>query len=416
MHTKGTTSKRVKLNPSDSGADSVVYDQLLNQPLIWPKERSESKRNSRGCGLNTTLNFGAQAVTAVVAIVGLPFIVRNLQADAYGLISLAISALALSSLLDLGLGRATTNAVADCLSAGDRNALKSVVWTSLSLQFLAGIAGGLILFLCASPLVSNVLKISPSLRGDAVYEFRLIALAIPFVIGTAALRGVLEGALRFDLVNLVRIPLNASSYLIPLGGALLHISVPGIVALMVSMRAMGLVTYLILCWSVLPELARKPVFDSRTVRRLMSYGGWVFISNLILPIYMQLDRYIIAATAGVGALTFYSVPFEILTGLSILPISLLSSLFPLISGLRGSERESSLEAVYARPLKYLALALGPIVLALIIFSHDVLYVWQGAAFADKSALVLQILLIGSLINAFAMVPGTWLCGISRPDV
>jgi O-antigen/teichoic acid export membrane protein len=260
------------------------------------------------------------------------------------------------------------------------------------------------------------LSISPSLRGDAVYEFRLIALAIPFVIGAAALRGVLEGALRFDLVNFVRIPLNLSAYLIPLGGALLHMSVPGIIALMVATRCIGLVAYLVLCRIALPELSRKPSFDSATVVRLISYGGWVSVSNLIQPIYTQLDRYMIGATVGVAALTFYSVPFEILTGLSILPISLLSSLFPLISGLRGSERESSLEAVYARPLKYLALALGPIVLALVTFSHDVLLVWQGAAFADKSTLVLQILLIGSFVNALAMVPGTWLLGISRPDV
>ena len=370
----------------------------------------------RAFGRNTVLNLGGQLVVAAIALVTLPFIVRTLQADAYGLLALALSAFGLSSLLDLGLGRATTNAVADRLGAGIGAPVSAVVWTSVTIQVLAGTFGGLILFSIAPFLVATLAHVPSNLIVDATREFRLLALAAPLIMMSAALRGVLEGAQRFDFVNYVRVPLNASSYLLPLLGARLHFSVTSIVLLLVLARLAATLAYVGCCVASLPELTIKPQFRWTLFGRLMRYGGWVSVSNVVTPILSQLDRYIIGWLVGLGALTYYVVPVEMLNGLYIIPMSVVSTLFPLISSLRPEERASYLGTFFARPIKYIFVSLGPMVLALIALAPDVLSLWQGPTFAARSVHVLQILAGAVLISSLGWVPGCLLNGISRPDV
>jgi len=254
------------------------------------------------------------------------------------------------------------------------------------------------------------------LIADATNEFRLLALALPLIMASSGLRGVLEGAQRFDFVNYVRVPLNASSYLLPLLGARWHHSVSAIVLLLVFARLAATLAYLGLCIVSLPELTSKPSFRWTLFKRLMTYGGWAAVSNIITPVLTQLDRYIIAWLVGVGALTYYAVPFEMLNGLFLIPMSIVSTLFPLISGLRPEERALYLDTVFARPIKYIFVSLGPITLAMIALAPEILSLWQGPYFAARSAQVLQILAIGVFISSLGWVPGCLLNGISRPDV
>lgn len=67
---------------------------------------------------NTLLNFVGQALP-LVAVVTIPFIVRGLGIERFGLLSLAWVVLGYFTIFDLGLGRATTKYVAEALGKGD---------------------------------------------------------------------------------------------------------------------------------------------------------------------------------------------------------------------------------------------------------------------------------------------------------
>lgn len=72
--------------------------------------------------------------------------------------------------------------------------------------------------------------------------------------------------------------------------------------------------------------------------------------------------------------------------------------------------------LFSRSIKYSLLTLGPIVLMLVLFAEEILQIWLGTDFATKSAIVLQILALGVLVNSLAYTPYSLLQGIGRPDI
>jgi O-antigen/teichoic acid export membrane protein len=68
-----------------------------------------------------------------------------------------------------------------------------------------GVAAWAALHLLAPILVTRVLNVPTELRDEAVGAFRILALAVPFVVSTAGLRGLLEAVQRFDFLKGFRV-------------------------------------------------------------------------------------------------------------------------------------------------------------------------------------------------------------------
>jgi O-antigen/teichoic acid export membrane protein len=367
-------------------------------------------------GRNSALNFSGQVAVAVAAIACIPRTVRYCGPDAYGLLALALAAFGISGLLELGLGRATTNAVAEYLSLGRGSAVGAVVWTSLLAQTLLGALGGLTIITSRSFIVFKLLRVPPHLANEAIQTFTVLGVALPIILGSSSLRGALEGAQRFDLVNAVKAPLNVSTYVIPFLAALAGLRVHHIVLLLAIARILATIGYLLLCCAALPAVRARVKWENAQALHLAGYAGWVTVSNLVMPLLTQVDRYLIASLVGVGVVAFYSVPFEVLNGLLIIPGSLALALFPAFSGLTQSNDERQLTDLYARPIEYMSLLLGVIALTITAFARPFLTLWQGAAFARQSATVLQILAVGAVLNAIGWIPANLIMGLRRPDM
>ena len=369
--------------------------------------------NTKTLARNTVINFCGQAIVALSALIMVPHIVRGLGYSAYGLLSLALLVFGSFSLLELGLGRATTKYVAEYLSTREYEKIGSVVWTSLSIQLIIGSVGGAVLAL-ATPALTIRMNLQVELIPDATKVFYILAVSAPLILCTSALRGALEGAQRFDLVNYAKIALNLSTYLIPLLCARLNIAVSVIVFYMLLARIVAIATYFMLVLYTLPQTKKISPFKNIRVKTLFSYAGWVAISNLITPFLVQIDRYFIASLVAVSAVTFYAVPFELLNGLWIIPGSIASVLFPAFSSSKLSE--SYIYALFHRSIKYILLSLGPVVLFFVVFSTEILTIWQSVDFATRSSVVLQILVMGVLVNSLGWVPSNLVMGVGRPDV
>jgi len=363
---------------------------------------------------NTLLNFTGQAMPLLVGVITIPFIVRGLGTERFGLLSLAWVVLGYFAIFDLGLGRATTKFVAEALGKGEDEEIPSIVWTAVTVQAVLGIVGALVLAGITPLLVERVLNIPPDLVGEAKATFYLLALSVPVVLVSGSFRGVLEASQRFDLVNAVKIPTSALTFLLPLVGLWLGFKLPGVVILILSARVGALAAFMIINLRIIPNLGRYS--GSFTLfPRLFAYGGWVTVSNIAGPILRYLDRFLIGTLLTMTAVAYYTAPFEVITRLWILPSSLVMTLFPAFSTL-GTTRKEDLQKLYIRSIKYLLLSTGPIVLILIMFAGNILRLWLGNDFAQHSTLVFQLLLLGTLAGLLAPVSGALLQGLGRPDI
>jgi O-antigen/teichoic acid export membrane protein len=338
-----------------------------------------------------------------------------LGVDSFGILSLAWMLLGSFTLFDLGLGRATTKFIAEEMPNGQTERLRALFWTSCAMNLTLGVAGGLAVAGLASVLAENVFRLPPELVETARTTFLILAVATPIVLVSTAFRGALEAAQRFDYVNSISVASSSLTYLLPLLGVLTGLGVCGIILLLVCARLGGALAYLLSCFKVFPILRRGVFFDLKRVRRLLTFGGWVSVSNLLNPVFVYLDRFLIGSVISIAAVAYYTAPYEMIMRLCILPASMTMTLFPAFSAMGASSKEE-LTTLYARSVKYLLLLMGLIVTLLILFAGDILRLWLGAVFAEKSTTVIQILAVGIFFNSLAYIPYALLQGIGRPDI
>lgn len=364
---------------------------------------------------NTLLNFIGQVVPSFVGMVTIPFIVRGLGPERFGLLSLAWAIMGYFAIFDLGLGRATTKFVAETLGKGEEDKVPYIVWTAVVIQAAFGVLGALVLAGITPLLVEHILNIPPELIGEAEATFYLLALSIPIVLVSGSFSGVLEAAQRFDLVNAIRIPSSTLTFLLPTIGLLLNFNLPGIVALILIARLGALSTLIVMNFYIAPKL-RKLAVSFTLFPHLFSFGGWVMVSNMLAPFLRYLDRFMIGALLSMSAVAFYSVPFDILERLWIIPSSLVMTLFPAFSALSGLNQHERTQKLFLQASKYLIILVTPLMLSLIAFAKPIFEIWLGIEFARQSVLPFQILSIGVLIGLLAPIPGSIILGYGRPDI
>jgi len=365
---------------------------------------------------NWVLNLLGWVVPLSVALFAIPYVVRGLGAERFGVLSIASALLGYFGIFDLGLGRATTKFVAECLARREPERLSKVVWTSLWAQFMLGALGTLITVSLIPIAVNRYLKISPALIAETRATLFVLSGSLCVVLIGNALRGVLEAGQLFHIVNYVKVPTNTSMFLLPAVGVFFHLSLPGIVWLLVGARVSATLAYLAACLRCFPALHSHFLPDKNSIRPLLVYGGWVTVSNFITPLLAYVDRFFIGSLVSMSAVGYYSAPYEAINRAWVVPATLAATLFPAFTNLDAGGSRGRLEELCARSLKSLLLISAPTLLLLALFAKQILRLWLGAEFAAQSTLTLQILALGMLINSVALVPFSLLQGVGRPDL
>jgi len=364
---------------------------------------------------NTVWNLVGQAVPLVVAIFAIPLLIKGLGTDRFGVLTLAWVVIGYFSVFDLGLGRALTQLVAKKLGAGQEGEIPALAWTNLILVLIIGLVGTLALSLLSPWLVKGALKIPKGLQPEALNAFYLLALSIPVVTSTAGLRGLLEAYQRFDLTNLVRIPLGIFTFLGPLLILPFSHSLLPVVAILAIGRLIAWVVHLFLCFNVIPAMIRGVVLQVKLVRQLILFGSWMTVTNIVGPFMVYLDRFLIGGLLSVAAVAYYATPYEVVTKLLIIPAALAGVLFPAFSTGFTQDR-SHTELLFSRGVKYIFLSLFPISLLIVTLASEGLDLWLGAEFAKNSTRVLQWLTVGVFINSLAQMAFALIQGTGRPDL
>src|SRR6267378_1657640 len=372
--------------------------------------------NGRQLTKNWSLNLFGQVLPLIVALVTMPFIVRGLGPERFGVLSIVWAVLGSLVLFDLGLSRSTTKFVAECLGRGEEQKFSSLFWTSLWSQVLIGIVGALLMAAAVPHAVDRYLKLSPSSAAETKLSFLILTVSFPVVLGGNSIRGVLEAVQRFDVVNYVKIPTYMGMFLLPAIVLPLGLGLPAIVLLLVASRLAAGLIYLAVCLRMFPSVRRNYSLDYKLMGPLLTYGGWVSISNFLAPLLVYADRFVVGSVLGMSYVSYYTAPQEAISKGAVLPGALVTTLFPALATLDASGARDRVRELCVRAIKSLLLIMTPALLIIFVFARQLLQLWLGADFAAHSAGVLQIFCVGVLVNSIAYVPFVLLQGLGRPDV
>jgi O-antigen/teichoic acid export membrane protein len=148
---------------------------------------------------------------------------------------------------------------------------------------------------------------------------------------------------------------------------------------------------------------------------ILRLGGWMSVSNIMSPLMVSLDRFLIGSLLSMAAVTYYATPYEMVTKLSFIPGAVAAVFFPAFAGTYTLDRPRT-ALLMDRAGRLLVAMIFPAILVLSTFARETLSLWIGGDFAQQSSLVLQILAIGVFVNSFAQVPFAIVQATGRPDL
>ncbi len=378
-------------------------------------KRSQTLTQSPLLAKNTVLNLIGYGSPLIVAVFSIPMIVDGLGTDRFGILTLAWVLIGYFGLLDLGLGRALTVVVAEKLGKEQTSDIPQTIWTALFAMLLVAITLSMVVLLCSHWMIYDVLIIPVGLKKETCRAFLLLAIFIPIVTVSVGFRGILEAYQRFDLVNIVRIPLGIYSFAAPLAVIPFSVDLQVVILVLCLGRVAAACMQFVFCYKIIPDLFPNFSIEPKKFWMLMRFGSWMTVTNIISPLLVYLDRLFIGALVSITAVAYYATPSEVITKLTLLSGALMSVLFPAISSSFGVDRQRS-ALLLEQGLKYVFLGTFPIVLLLVGFAPEGLAFWLDDRFLQNSTMVTRILSTGIFFTCLGQIPYAFIQGAGRPDL
>lgn len=360
-------------------------------------------------------NLVGQGAPLLAALVSIPLLIKRIGVDRFGILTIAWMLIGYFSLFDLGIGRAMSQLVSEKLAREEHDTLPALVWTGLIAMLALGVVATAVIVGLSGWAIEGGLKIPLALRAEARNALLVLAPAVPMVVVATGLRGILEAKQQFRATNLVRIPLGILMFIGPLCVLPWTNSLVAIFGVLLMIRLVTMVALFLMCRGTLPEIARIQ-FDRRILPELFKSGGWMTVSNIISPVMVQMDRFVIGAMLSMAAVTYYATPFEMVTKILIISGAISGVAFPSFARILARRDGQEANRLYWRSVKLVALGTVPPVVIIELCADFVLRFWLHGVLPAESALVLRILALGVLLNALAAVPFACLQGAKRADI
>lgn len=364
---------------------------------------------------NTVFNLIGYLIPILFAIGLIPLLLSGLGKERFGILNLVWIVIGYFSFFDFGLGRSLTKIISEKIGLNQLNQIPKIFWSSLILMFIISFLISFIAVLFVPSLLNQYLNISEHLKTETYEIFFIVSLSVPIITTSAGLRGVLEAYQRFDVVNIIRVFLGIFTFLGPLIVLVFTNSLYWIVIFLVIVRLIVWLIYFFFNLRLNKDIIKEIKFNFTSIKPLLRFGFWISIANLIGPLILYSDRFLIGTFVSAVAITYYAVPYDIITKLLIIPTALVTVLFPVFSISFAVKPEAS-KNLLIRGIKYVFLIVFPIVVFVIAFAEEAMTLWIGAEFSAKSAPILQILSIGILMNCLSLIPNIFFQGTGKPKI
>lgn len=356
---------------------------------------------------NLTANFFGKICTTLLSVVFLPLYIRIIGIEAYGLVGIYTTLLALFSLLDLGLCTTTNREMARMLpeehAAEDfRNLMRTLefIYWPVALLICA------IVFLLAPFLANHWIQakdLAPEIIKQAIY---CIGLSLAFQWPSSLYNGALMGLQKQVLIN----GLSVAFSLIRAIGTLLILTYvsPTLQAFFIWQMIINLAQTLLsgfFLWRALPKSPRPPRFDKLILLRLKNFALGIAGTSVLVTVLTQLDKVILSKMLSLDMFGYYMLAASAASTLHYITGPIFTAFFPRFSQLVSANNLEELKRVYHISCQVVSATVLPAAIFAIFFSSEIVFLWtRNPEIANNTATIISLLMIGNLLNGFMTLP------------
>lgn len=356
-------------------------------------------------GRNLLAGLANSVWSALVGLAVVPFYLKYLGIEAYGLIGFFVTTQAVLSLLDMGMAPTINREVARCSASGNLKEAGKLLHTLAVVYWgMAAVIAALILAL--APLIAGYWlqskQISPETISHAVMLMGLVV-ACRWPIGLY--QGALIGAQRVAVSSTINMAMVTIGSL----GALMVLAFisPTIEAFFIWQSCVGLVYAIAMraaAWWIIGRSGQIK-FDVDKLKSVWRFTAGMSGIGLTALVFTQMDKVMLSKMLGLGEFGHYMLATVVVSGLYVLISPLFNVIYPRFSALVVTGETEKLVELYRLGTRMLATVLFPIAMVLAFFAEDLVRVWTGnSVIASSVAPVIALLAIGSALNGVMYFP------------
>lgn len=356
-------------------------------------------------GLNLLAGLSNSIWTALIGLAVVPFYLKYLGVEAYGLIGFFVTTQALLQFLDMGMAPTINREVARCSASGDLKEAGNLLHTLAVVYW--SVAGMIAVLISAlAPLIAEHWLQSRQLSTQTIlHAVTLMGLVVACRWPIGLYQGALIGAQRLTVSSAISMTMTT------IGGlgaiAVLAVASPTIEAFFIWQAGVGCVYALTMraaAWRVIgrSERVRFDIGRLKSVWRFTAGMGGIGLTALA---FTQLDKLILSKMLGLDEFGHYMLATVVVSGLYLLISPLFNVIYPRFCALVVTGEREKLSEQYRLGTRMLATVLFPVAIVLALFSEDLLHVWTGdPSLASSVAPVISLLVIGTALNGVMYFP------------
>ncbi|WP_367844555.1 lipopolysaccharide biosynthesis protein [Rhodanobacter geophilus] len=343
-------------------------------------------------------------VVVLVSLIALPFYVRFLGMEAYGLIGFYATLQTVLLALDLGLAPTVSREIAHGAETGQQRRSASLLRTL-----------GVVYVSVAVVIVALIALIAPWIGADWLHAKTLsestVTQAVTLMGVNLACRwpislyqGALIGAHRLAHSAATSMATNICAAITTI--AVLAWGARSIQAFFVVQAAFGLLQVLVLrglAWRAVGEFGAP--YDFGDLRRVWHFSAWmggVVIAGLLVS---QFDKVVLSRVVTLESFAHYMLAALLVSGLQVLTTPAFNTLFPKFSALIAKGDRSSLEYLYITASRLFSTSLFALAFAVVFQTEPMVTIWLGdAKVAADVAPLAAWLAVGSALNGIMVFP------------
>lgn len=363
------------------------------------------KINSKQFVKNSCFNAISQISPLFIIIFTTPYVISRLGVERYGIFALMRILVEYFTVFDFGLGGAGAKFIAEKLGIGQQEKAASIYWTSMGFIFFVGIIASALFYLFIPFLADHFFNIGKELIPEMKLVFRISSLVITVLLLKSVCNGILEAYQRFDLTNMVKIPLFITSSLLPAVVIYMGYGLSVIAATIVIVELLAFFVYYLLCLRIMPKVKPR-LLDHASFKHILSFGFWLSTNRIIGWVMSNIQTIVIGSLVTLAAVTYYNVPYNLAFKMMVIGGSIMPVVFTATSLLNAVDK-NKMKRLFSKTFKYtMSLYILPTII-FVFFAKEILVLWLGSDF-QQSALILRFLALGMFMAGMGWVLGTFL--------
>lgn len=356
-------------------------------------------------GRNLIAGLANSIWSALIGLAVVPFYLKYLGIEAYGLIGFFVTTQSLLQLLDMGMAPTINREVARCSASGELKEAGKLLHTLAVVYW--GMAAVIAIFLLAlAPMITEYWLQSRQLSAQTItHAVMLVGVVVACRWPIGLYHGALTGAQRLTVssgINITMVTLGSIGAV-----AILAYVSPTIEAFFIFQACVGLVYAFVIreaAWRVIGRSKQKR-FDPGQLKSVWRFTAGMSGIGLTALAFTQLDKVILSKTLGLGEFGHYMLATVVVSGLYVLISPLFNVMYPRFSALVVTGEVEKLVELYRLGTRMLATVLFPIAMVLVFFAEDLVLVWtRDPSIAASVAPIVALLVIGSALNGVMYFP------------